>query len=227
MRIAKSTPTQMSSVSKFFELTSPDQDDYFHLSLSPVPYMGNLRTADVFLLMINPSAGYADYITDAQPAFCQALSATRKQHFHAHERTCLALNPEYCESSWFSYYEKLFKPALLKCAGETGWSYLRSLEELSRRLAILELVPYYSARAGQITDRFIQSLTSTRKSKKAAQDLSKRAQRGHAIVILKWGKWDLGATDGIIRNNSRSGLSKEEYAAVCETLRKSSPQSSQ
>ena len=49
------------------ELPSPKQDGRFHLSLNPVPYMGDVRTADIFLLMINPSAGYADYYTDKNP----------------------------------------------------------------------------------------------------------------------------------------------------------------
>ncbi len=47
MALAKATVSEMSSASTFFEL--PKKDDFFHLSLSPVPYMGDLRSADIFL----------------------------------------------------------------------------------------------------------------------------------------------------------------------------------
>src|ERR1700746_1438315 len=97
----KKTPPEMSSVSKYFELTSPEQDGYFHLSLSPDPYMCNLHSADVFLLMINPLAGYADYCTNADPAFRQALARTLKQDFEKGEKACMALNTQYCGSSRF------------------------------------------------------------------------------------------------------------------------------
>jgi hypothetical protein len=174
---------EMSSASKFFDLTSPEQDRHFHLSLSPVPYLGNLRTADIFLLMLNPKATYSDYYTNVEPAFRQALARARTQDFVGNEEVCLALNHQVGRESWFSYYEKLLRPTISKYAETYGKKYWHTLGDLSRRLAILELVPYYSANADQITENFVRALPSARKAKKAAQELRKRAKTGGFVPI--------------------------------------------
>jgi hypothetical protein len=174
--------TEMSSVSNFFKLTSPNQDGYFHLSLSPVPYLGNLRSADIFLLMLNPKAGYVDYCTNADPEFQLLLARTLKQE--EGEKVCLALDPEYCRwSSWFGYYEKLFRATLLEHAIRAG-SYGEALKALSRRLAILELVPYFSANTSRIKPAFLDGLPSAQKARDAALELCKRAKKP-GIVRLK------------------------------------------
>lgn len=221
------TDIDMSSDSRFFELTTPEQKNCFHLSLSPVPYMGNLRSADIFLLMINPSAGYTDYCTNADPAFRQALAHTLKQDIKEGENACLALNPQHCGSSWFCYYEQLLGPILSEYATDTGagahLNYRQALGELSRRVAILELVPYYSASADQITNRFLRDLTSAQKAKKAAQDLRKKAQECDATVMARGASmWDLGDAEKIIRL-PRQGLNSEAKDAILKRLRARCP----
>jgi hypothetical protein len=217
----KRTDPDMSSVSKFFELTSPEQADYFHLSLSPVPYMGNLRSADIFLLMLNPKAGYEDYYTNADPAFRQALTRTLKQDFEEGEKACLALNPQHCGSSWFCYYEELLRPTLWDYAKMEGLNYWQALGEFSCRVAILELVPYYSTSSAQINGQFLRKLTSAQKAKTAAQDLRKRAQDEIATVIVRWsaGEWGLRDADKIIQHKNRGGkLNSEEKGAILKRL---------
>jgi hypothetical protein len=223
----KQTDLDMSSDSRFFELTTPEQKICFHLSLSPVPYMGNLRSADIFLLMINPSAGYTAYCTNADPAFRQALARTLKQDFKEGENACLALNPQHCGSGWSCYHEQLLGPILSEYATDSGagahLNYRQALGELSRRVAILELVPYYSACADQITNRFLRDLTSAQKARKAAQDLRKKAQECDATVMVRGANmWGLGDAGKIIRL-PRRGLNREAKDAILKRLRARRP----
>ncbi len=151
--------------------------------------------------MINPSVGYADYCTNADPAFRNALACTLKQDFADGENTCLALNPQYCcGNSWFYYYERLLRPTLRQYAETQRVNYGQALVNLSRRLAILELVPYYSANARQITKPFLSRLTSAQKAQEAGRDLHQRAT-GH------------------VKSEHRNGLEKEGKAAILERLK--------
>lgn len=37
------------------------EDHRFHFSLVPVPYVGNLKKADIFILLLNPGFDFTDY----------------------------------------------------------------------------------------------------------------------------------------------------------------------
>lgn len=210
------SPTGRSSVERFFEQLSSSELGDFHLSLTPVPYVGNLNKADIFLLMINPSLGYADYGTDANPDFCEAITKNRNQDFSEAEQSCLALNFKYWDRSWFFYYEKLLRRTVRAYAEKTGVSYLDALDVLSRRLAILELVPYYSGDISQFGKRFLRELTSAQKARDAAQELLQRAQNDTATVIVRWGsdKWGLAGNRTITHNTGRNGFSEGQEAIL-------------
>jgi hypothetical protein len=169
--------------------------------------MGNLESADIFLLMVNPSLGYADYGTNATQSFRAALSRNLKQEFAAGGEQCVALDPEYWWSSWFIYYERLLRRTVREYANAEKISYLQSLNTLSRRLAILELVPYYSANASQITKPFLKGLKSAQRAIRAGQELARKAEARDATVIVRWtDRWNLGSARGIISNTSRNGF---------------------
>src|SRR5690242_15502472 len=60
--------TTLQPVERYLE-AGPETRKGFHLALTPVPYVGDLRSSDIFLLMVNPTVGYSDYGTDSCPAF--------------------------------------------------------------------------------------------------------------------------------------------------------------
>ena len=182
-----------------------------HVDLTPVPYMGNLRSADIFLLMRNPVLGYADYGTDSCPAFQKALKANICQS--KQNGSCLALNPEFWWSSWFLYYEHLLHGAICEYSSQTGKTYLEALKILADRMAILELSPYYSTDSNWLRDK-AKELESTRRVKSAADDLKQKAKGGRALVIVRWkpAMWGFESADetehpsNICFVSSRNGL---------------------
>lgn len=80
----------------FGERFKPD-DDGLHLSLLPVPYVGNLRKASVVVLMLNPGFNYSDYWAESDeckiPEFRKRLKANLKQSFNGVEYPFLFLDP--------------------------------------------------------------------------------------------------------------------------------------
>jgi hypothetical protein len=57
-------------------------DTRFHLSLLPTPYSGDLRAADIILLVLNPGFALSDYYAESRsPKFCDRLKRTLAQDF--------------------------------------------------------------------------------------------------------------------------------------------------
>jgi hypothetical protein len=188
------TSVEVSPVKRYFDSPSP-REDGFHLSLTPVPYIGDLKSADIFLLMTNPGVNYHDYGEDAYPQFQEVLKRNRKQEFDGAEPPCFALDPRFWWSGWFSYYEANLRPVVCALAADRDISYLDALDALSRRLAILELVPYYSANADRIKNVLMLPLPSANAAKGAAQELAQKAKDGKATIIVRWKarEWDMAA----------------------------------
>jgi hypothetical protein len=61
-----------------------DQD--FHFALLPVPYLGNLAKADIFILLLNPGFASVDYYCESENrAFKKALQQNLAQDFRGTE----------------------------------------------------------------------------------------------------------------------------------------------
>ena len=54
-------------------------DHRFHLSLLPVPYVGDLARADIFLLQLNPGFSLSDYQELRVPSFKRHLERNLRQ----------------------------------------------------------------------------------------------------------------------------------------------------
>lgn len=145
--------------------------------------MGDLKSADIFLLMRNPVLGYEDYGTNSCAKFQNALLANIQQT--KQNTLCFALDPEFWWSSWFSYYERILRAAVCKYSNKSSKTYLEALKTLAGRLAILELAPYYSTDSDWLSSK-ANKLASTKKVKAAADDLKQRAREGNALVIVRW-----------------------------------------
>jgi len=82
-------------------------DTRLHLSLLPIPYGGNLRTAEIVILLLNPGFSFTDYYAETRvPAFRNRLERTLAQDFGETEFPFLWLDPEYCWHSGFVWWER-------------------------------------------------------------------------------------------------------------------------
>lgn len=192
-----------------------------HAALQPVPYVGNLETADLFLLMINPSVALGSYGTQSKTKFQEELKKER----HQARSCCLALDPAFWWTSWFTYYDNLFKPSFKEMIKKTGKTYHQTLLDAASRTAILELVPYFSGSA-QSVRRIESRLVSTRLAKQAAKEICEKANKGDATVVIRWSEQDQWGlrdfrSEYIQRSECRNGLSKKAREVILERLKSS------
>lgn len=187
-----------------------------HPDLTPVPYVGDVRNATVILAMLNPTVGWADYVDDAKQEFHDLLRWNRLQE---NVRDCFAVDDASKAQSWSKYYRSIFK-STVKCATDIGRvSEERVWEALRRRLAIMELVPYYSQNASMLlqNNRYA-ALPSVIYAQRAMEEIR---QRRNTTVICRWKRgperWQMPA-DTYFCSAARGGLSACARQAVGEEL---------
>ncbi len=169
------------SCSRFGNFT----DKRLHLSLLPTPYGGDLRTADIFVLLLNPGFAFSDYHAETRVLqYRRRLEQMLAQDFKDTEFPFLWLDPEYCWSGGFCWWEEKLREVITIIAKEKFKdSYLNALRDVSKRLAHLELVPYHSSSFD--AHRLIEDLPSVHAVRRFAQEsLVSAAIEGKKTVII-------------------------------------------
>jgi len=181
------TPQQFVSSARF----GNSLDNRFHLALMPVPYVGRLATADIFILLLNPSVSASSYLEEADAEHREALKRNLRQVFAKRAMAFKSLDPEFCWTGGFRWWEGKLRSVISARAVETQTNYLSALKELSARLACVELVPY---RSGSFNGgKLIGKLPSSVEALKYVDSVLKpRARAGEIKIIVtrkveEWG----------------------------------------
>ncbi len=160
-------------------------DTKLHLSLLPIPYGGNLRAAEIVILLLNPGFSLTDYYAETRmPAFRARLEEMLAQNFERIDFPFLWLDPEYCWHAGFVWWERKLRDVVVLIAElKFGGRYLDALRDISRRLAYVELVPYHSRSFK--AHRLIQQLPSVNAARRFAQNgLTDAANKGDKTIIV-------------------------------------------
>lgn len=112
------------------------------LGLLPMPFVGNVRTASIFLLMLNPGARPHDFFGESEvKEYRTTLLATLRQDDGIEG----LLDPRFAWHGRYGYWQgKLSK--LFEQLAVDGNTYGSVRQKLQARMAALELVPYHSTR---------------------------------------------------------------------------------
>jgi hypothetical protein len=95
------------------------QDQRFHLSLLPSPYLGSLRHSDIFILALNPGCHPSDYYDEhCVPEFRKRLGANLRQNLSGVRFPFPALDPALCWWGGFRYWEQKLKDVATVLAKE-------------------------------------------------------------------------------------------------------------
>jgi hypothetical protein len=171
-----------------FERHPRARDPYFnHLSLIPVPYVGDLKQADIFVLMLNPGFSRSEYRVEADPAFSARLRKNLQQEFAADSQPFWYLAPDAARHPGYTYWHS-------RLAG------LGSMSSLGRRLAVIERFAYHSAKFGSaaISDR----LPSTQAAKRYVHDvILPRVLANEVLLVVARGATAFGITARDERSN--------------------------
>lgn len=164
-----------------------DPDDRkFHLSLLPVPFLGDIKNADIFILLLNPGFRPLAYFEqDKDNEVGQRLRKTLHQDFVGVEYPFRSLDPE---TSWTGggrwWWTKLEGLAREIAERRYNNDIRRAVREMAKRIAALQLVPYRS-RNFVGNSRLFRELPSTQAVVGFARgELKNRAVAGDATIIV-------------------------------------------
>jgi hypothetical protein len=155
-------------------------DTSLHLGLIPIPFIGPLRSARVFILMLNPGLCPEDYFAEIEwKPYREALMANLQA---ASDFFCL--NPAFAWHSGFRYWHGKLRQIVAGLASAWNVPYLTALSRVAQQMAVLQLMPYHSLRFG-LSDGILRSLESVRLMRSYVHEvLVPQAQRGEALIVV-------------------------------------------
>jgi hypothetical protein len=164
-------------------------DARLHVGLLPLPYVGDLTTADIFILLANPGLSHADYWAEEHvPAYRHRLLNNLSQ---AEADPFLFLDPALSWHPGGQYWLSRFQD-LAGSLQSDRISFRDSLDLMRKHVACLELVPYHST-GFRLPGRLVDSLESVRLMIDFVNhDLAPRALRGEVLLVVtrqvfRWG----------------------------------------
>lgn len=167
----------------------------FHVGLLPMPFVGNLNKASVYVLLLNPGLGPHDYYGEYKvPEYKAAAIANLRQE----REVFMFLDPKFSWHGGFAYWHGKLASLIQELAGRASFASARA--HLARSLACIELIPYHSP-SFRDPGRWVRSLPSALIAKQFVQEVvMQRVQAGQAVVVVaRKGKiWELPKHEGIV-----------------------------
>lgn len=160
-------------------------DGRLHLALLPQPFIGDMRNASVYVLLLNPGLGPTDYFGENEvPAFREALLDNLAQRFGHDRSPFLFLDPRFAWHGGFAWWNRRLTGTIEALAEVKGMSVVDSRKYLGQTLASIELLPYHSSRF-TISPGMLARLESVQLARRFVRDyVVPRVRRGEAIVIV-------------------------------------------
>ncbi|MFW9873091.1 MAG: hypothetical protein ACFFG0_08330 [Candidatus Thorarchaeota archaeon] len=178
-------------------------DRKLHIGLKPVPYIGNLNKSSIFLLMLNPGLNPSDYIQDDTLEFNKLYNNNLFQKGNE-DFPFFILNPQICTHSGYSYWFKKLRLIIEKIKKTENISWLEAQEKISKKIALLELIPYHSKNFG-LSDKIINKMNSVRTIKNYVKKVLVPKARNHecVIIVMRSSKnWELEPEEKIVVYNN-------------------------
>ena len=157
-------------------------DKTLHLGLLPVPYTGNLATASVFILLLNPGLMSLNYYVEEKREVRKAL--IRDIHQKIKGRYPFPyLNPQFAWYPGGNYWLRRFDGHVRLIMKKTNMDYSEALAYLSQSVCVLQLVPYHSKGFG-LSRKIINGLASSQAIRRFVEAvILPQAQRGKVLLI--------------------------------------------
>jgi len=178
------------------------KDHRLHLGLLPQPFLGDLRRASIYILLLNPGLSPRDYYgEDKVGEYRKALVANLRQKFKRGSLPFLFLDPQYSWHGGFSWWHGKLARVISCLANRWAVSFAEARARLARELASIELVPYHSP-SFRDPGGWIRNLESVALARAFVSDtVVPRVRRGEAIVIVtRQAKvWNLPRHSRIVR----------------------------
>lgn len=175
-------------------------DRRLHLGLLPVPFVGDLRRASVYILLLNPGLGATDYFGEYEvPAFRRASLQNLKQQ-PRRRYPFFVLDPQFAWHGGFQWWNQKLSAVIAVLADRWNVSFAEARQRLAQKLACIELLPYHST---SFADRghWRERLPSVALAKSfVASHVLPRVRAGKAIVIVtrQARQWSVSPGRGVV-----------------------------
>jgi hypothetical protein len=160
----------------------------FDFGAIPYPYVGDIQSAAVWVLMLNSNISPDDKRQESEAYFAGRLRTNLRQDLRDHEYRMLSLDPELSHTGTYTYYNRRNGLAKLvsKLASIRNAPEREARKELASRLAVIQLFPYRSTSG--VPARFLSdAIPSVQLARKAVQE----AIKSKLIVVprsaSRWG----------------------------------------
>lgn len=169
-----------------------------HVDLLPMPFIGNLRSASVFLLMLNPGFGPHDYFGEYRvPEYRAALMDNLHQ---SQANSFLFLDPRFSWHGGYDYWHTKLRSIIVSFAGKVGVRYGCARRYLQSHIAAIELSPYHSVNF-TLPRRVLNSLRSVELARAFVhEELLPRVRSGDCLLVVTRAvaSWRLPANDNVV-----------------------------
>lgn len=178
-----------------------EENAHFHVNLLPEPYVGNLGSAKIFILQLNPGFSQTEYLFESKN---ENFVAAKKQNIHqkyfSEDYPFLYLNPEFLAHPGGQYWLKRLKGYIKEVMKQKSMSFGEGLKYVSQRIAAIEMVPYHSK--SFVGHKLLRELPSANRVKSYVRNLlQEKAAKGEISIICtrQTANWDLVAqTNNVI-----------------------------
>jgi hypothetical protein len=169
----------------------------FHFGLLPIPYAGDLATANIFILLLNPGLSHGDYYAEYEArGFRDAHVKNLYQQDMNSSYPFHMLDPIYSWHPGFVYWEKKFNNILTQLSSDRRITYQESLSYLSKHVACLELSGYHSKNYKALPSKK-RLMSTTLMIDFVQKDLLPRARDNEISIIVTRGSshWGISETE--------------------------------
>jgi hypothetical protein len=177
-------------------------DTRLHLGLLPMPFIGDLRRASVYVLLLNPGWGPHDHYGEYEvPAYRKALLSNLKQTFSRAAIPFLFLDPRYSWHGGFRWWHGKLAKVILELSTSQQIPFATARAQLASKLASIELFPYHSSRFRD-SGGWLRRLKSVELARAFVLNVVlPRIEHGEAIAIVarKAELWGLPTLPGVVR----------------------------
>lgn len=178
------------------------EDRTLHLGRLPVPHIGYLDNASIFILMLNPGLGPHDYYFEEKNIenYKSTLVRNIRQENQNDEYPFMFLDPKYVVHGGFVYWESKLRDIAVALQRKNNIDYKGALKILAKKIACIEYMPYSSYSFG-IPNNIMNQLASSKATLDYVRNiLVERAKKGKALIIVtrQVRRWNLPHNRNII-----------------------------
>lgn len=184
----------LTSWEKYLQDGLPNGQDFaLHLGLIPLPWLGDLERASVFILLLNPGLDPSDYFGEYKvPGLREALVENLRSS-PDRQYPLLWLDPKHSWHSGARYFRGKLNWLVEEFVQQGAKSYLEALQFVASQVCCLQLVPYHSVSFG-LTDNVVSRLKSSALARRFVRE-HLAARPGILTIVTRRSK-DWGLEDG-------------------------------